>query len=205
MRIVTVSREFGSGGRELGKRLADELGFAYYDKEVITALAEKIKLDENAVSGMNREDGLSGAPITHSRTISSRDAAQKNMFTYAREHKVIKELALKGDCVIVGRSADAILKDYDPFSLFVYADLPSRVARCVERADVDENLSEKELERKIKQIDKSRAQNYMLVTMEKWGNMHDYSLCVNTTGADIAKLVPFVADCALAWFERKRG
>ena len=204
MRIVTVSREFGSGGRELGKRLADELGFAYYDKELITALAEQIKLDEDAVSDMMETDSLPDVDITYSRTIASRESAgQKNVFTYAREHKVIKDLAAKGDCVIVGRSADAILSQYDPFSVFVYADLSSRVKRCVERADVDENLTEKELERKIKEVDKSRARGYMLVTMRKWGDMHDYSLCVNTTGADIASLVPSVADCARAWFERK--
>lgn len=204
MRIVTVSREFGSGGRELGKRLADELGFAYYDKELITALAENVKLDDNFLNELRQKENVQGVPITQNRTISSSDSARKNVFTYAREHKVIKELALKGDCVIVGRSADALLREYDPFSIFVYADLPSRVARCVERADVDENLSEKELERKIKEIDKARARNYMLVTMQKWGDMHDYSLCVNTTGTEISRLVPFVAECALSWFDRKK-
>lgn len=204
MRIVTVSREFGSGGRELGKRLADELNFAYYDKEIVAALAESVKLDENYLNDMLEKDIIPRMPITYSRTISARSSAQaQNMFLFARQHKVIKELAAKGDCVIVGRSADALLKEFDPFSIFVYADMPSRVQRCKDRAELDEGLSDRELERKIREIDKARARNYTLVSMEKWGDMHAYDLCVNTTDTVIKTLVPFVADFARAWFERK--
>lgn len=204
MNIVTVSREFGSGGRELGKRLADALGFAYYDKEIVSALAQSVSMDENYLNDLLEKDVMPRIPITFSRTISGCNSPQaQNMFLVGRQHELIKQLASKGDCVIVGRGADALLREFDPFSVFVYADMPSRIARCRARAGQDENLSDKELERQICEIDKARARNYRLVSSEKWGDMHAYRLCVNTTGTVIKTLVPFVADCAKAWFERE--
>ena len=203
MRIITISREFGSGGRELGKRLADALGFDYYDKEIVTAVAESMSLDENYLRGVLRKGIASQIPITFSNTLSgSTDFSAQNSKILAKQSSIIREIADKGDCVIVGRSADAILTEYDPFSIFVYADIDSRIARCKARATEDEQMTDKQWKKKIKHIDKTRAKNYDILAPTSWGDMHSYKLCVDVTNTEIKSLVPAVAEYAKIWFEK---
>ena len=103
MKLITVGREFGSGGRELGKRLADTLGFAYYDRELISAVAEKSELDEQYVAGLLEQGRVTGYPFTIRRTFSyGRMPQQNTMKVLIMQEKIIKELAAVGiDCVIV--------------------------------------------------------------------------------------------------------
>lgn len=205
MRIITISREFGSGGRELGKRLAEELGIAYYDKEIISAIAEKSDLDEAYVEKAVESGVLSRYPLTFSSTF----AHVPIMLNYdtkliQSQRKVILELASRGDCVIVGRNADTILADMKPLRIFVYADMEARVARCVKKAKKDEEkITPVEIEKMIKQIDKTRRRNFDFASDYEWGDKRGYDLCVNTTHAEIKKLVPNIASYAKAWFEGK--
>lgn len=106
------------------------------------------------------------------------------------------------DCIIVGRNADVILREYQPFNIFVCADTSAKVKRCVERAPAGENLAEKELIRKMKQIDKNRAQTREIIGGSAWGQREAYHLTVNTTDWEIKELVPAVADFAARWFGR---
>jgi cytidylate kinase len=203
MRIITVSREFGSGGREVGKRLADALGIAYLDREIVTAISDKCSLDEDFVE-RNIESGLLKMypPLTFSRTFTHMPfLVSGTADLLAQQHKVIKELATRGDCVIVGRGADEILREYRPFKIFVYADMPAKLERCRKRAAEDEKLSDRELERSIKQIDKARADNHNLLSPFKWGDKIGYHLCVNTTGVEIKDVVPPIAAYAKAWLK----
>ena len=174
--IITISREFGSGGRELGKRLADELGFAYYDREIITALAEE--------TGLNPD-----YPAIHHATAE----------LLGKQHRLIQELAAKGDCVIVGRAADIVLEESHPFNVFVYADMESKLVRCKKRAAVDEHLTDKDLIRKIRELDRARAEHHDLLSSTPWGKKECYHLCVNTTGKEIKKIVSGVASYYYAW------
>ncbi len=203
MKIITVSREFGSGGRELGKRLADELGISYLDREIVTAIAEKSSLDEDYVE-RNIESGLLRMyPVTFSRTFMHMPLIVSGTpDILSQQHRVILELASRGDCVIVGRGADIILREYSPFNIFVYADMPAKVERCRKRADEDEKLSDRELEKRIKQIDKSRAENHNIFAESRWGDKCGYHLCVNTTGIEIKTMVPHVAAYAEKWFKQ---
>ncbi len=203
MKIITISREFGSGGREVGKRLADELGFAYYDREIITAVADKHSLDVKYVESVSERGLPKSFPITFGRTFSYPDAAQQNYTKILiAERQFITDLAEKGkDFVIVGRAADIILKDYNPFNIFVYADMDSKVKRCMERADKSEKITERELMRKIKKVDAGRVTNRKLLTDSEWGERESYHLCVNTTGINIKTIVPAIAVYALKWFE----
>ncbi len=202
MRIITVSREFGSGGREVGKRLADVLGIAYYDKEIITEIAKEMELDERYVEHTLDSSPYNTFPLTFSRTLMMGSMVYNSApLIIAKQHKIIKELAKKGDCVIVGRGADAVLKSEDPFKIFVYADMDAKIKRCRERGD--EGLTDKDFERKIKQIDKARASSYGLVATHKWGDKAAYSLCVNTTGLEIKEIIPFIAQYADKWFKTK--
>lgn len=195
MKIITISREFGSGGRELGKRLADQLEFAYYDREIITEIAGKNELDEGYVTSI-LERGISHKfPVTFGRTFSYSAAAQQNATKLlVAQQRIIKELAAQGNCVIVGRSANIILHEYNPLNLFVYADMNSKIQRCRDRATEGEILNDNELRKKIKQVDAGRARYHELLTNLKWGAKEGYHLCINTTNLQIKELTPFVAN-----------
>ena len=125
MKIITVSREFGSGGRELGKRLAEHLQFDYYDGEILQGIAEKCKLSPDYVSKNLEGDGWQSFPITFRHSFQSGLYYQNTQVDLLlSQKKVLEEIALLGrDCVIVGRNANCILKEHSPFNLFVCADL----------------------------------------------------------------------------------
>ena len=204
MRIITVSREFGSGGREVGKRLADALGVAYYDREIISEVAEKSALDENYVEYALEKGLLHDFRFTFSHTFSHISMLNDNVCElFMVQNKVLRQLAEKGDCVIVGRSADAVLDDCQPFKLFVYADLPSKLARGRQRAGVDESMSDKELEKMIRQVDKARANYHSIVGNTGWGKRESYNLCLNTTGLTIKSFIPLLADYVNLWFDAR--
>lgn len=204
MNILTISREFGSGGRELGKRIADILGYSYYDREIITAIAEKHNYDENYVESMLESRFPFSMPITYGRTFSYTDATgQQAIQLLSTQYKLLREFASKGNCVIVGRSANIILEDFDPLNIFVFADMDSKIKRCRERAPDNEKLSDFEMKRKIKQIDTSRAKHQKFLSEQKWGNKEGYHLCVNTSGLDIKALSPVIAEFAKGYFEKR--
>ena len=203
--IVTISREFGSGGREVGKRLADELGYAYYDREILTALAVETGMDEDYVSHKLDQGSFRGYPVTFARTFSQIPSiCNTTVHLLSAQHKLIKELATKGDCVIVGRAADSILAAYNPVNIFVYADPASKLARCKSRETDDEHLTDKELMKQMKQIDKARAEHHDLVSSRPWGDKAGYHLCINTTGFEIKELVPVVSEFCKKWFRKDK-
>ena len=119
--------------------------------------------------------------------------AEQNNAIYREQSFLIKELAEKSDCVIVGRSADYILREKEPFKLFVYADLESRVERCRKRASEQEQLSDKELRRQILNVDKKRKKYYEFFTGQTWGERLNYDLCINTSRACIKDVVTAIA------------
>lgn len=205
MNIITISREFGSGGRELGKRLADFLGYDYYDSEIISAVARNSGMDENYVENTLSNHGWKNQAITFQSTLGSTAYVQSSKVALLLEQKkVIEEIAAMGkDCVIVGRNADVILQEYAPFNIFVCAQAQAKVRRCTERAMEGERLSEKELLRRMKQIDRVRSQTREIMSGSAWGQRDAYHLTVNTTDWKMKELVPAVADFALRWFGKE--
>lgn len=199
-RIITISREFGSGGRELGKRLSEAMGIAYYDREIITAIAEKSHLAQSYVQSIS-EKGTYVYPIHYGRTFSFRPVNQDNQTkVLVAQQQILQELAETSDCVIVGRCADVILHDYHPLNLFVYADMASKLIRCREKAFCDEALSEKAMEKKIRQVDAGRAHYRQLLADSKWDAKENYQLCINTSGTVIKNLIPPILSYANCWF-----
>lgn len=189
--IITISREFGSGGRELGKRLADELGLKYYDKEIIQRIADDTNYDSDYI---DRLLSSTMGSLSYRNSFSSLGLSINQRMTIdclVAQERVLKEIARKGDCIIVGRAANAILADYNPFNIFVYANMDSKIKRC--RSYGNDDLSDKELTRRIKAIDNTRKKYYQAVAFDKWGNMNDYNLCINTSNVEIKKLVKVVA------------
>lgn len=204
MNIITISREFGSGGRELGKRIADLLGYSYYDREIISKLAEKYDFDESYVESVLEGRNAFNVPITYGRTFSYTDATgQQAIQLLSSQYRLLREFAEKGNCVIVGRCANVILEDFNPLNIFVYADMQSKIDRCRERAPKDENLKDSELKRKIRQIDANRAKQQRFMSDKKWGAKEGYHLCVNTSGLEIKTLAPVIADYAKGYFTNR--
>lgn len=204
MKIITISREFGSGGRELGKRLADQLGFDYYDREIIIAIAKKQGLNETYVERALDNRIWQSVPLTFRRSLFGASVLQSPQTDLLLEQKrVIEAIAQTGkNCVIVGRNADVLLKKEHPFNIFVCADMEARIRRCMERTSEGEQLSKKELEQNIRRIDKNRAATREILTDSKWGQCNTYHLTVNTTGWMIKELTPAVADFVEHWYTK---
>lgn len=194
-RIITIGREFGSGGRELGRRLAEELEIAYYDREIVTEIVKRTQLAEEYVTDVEESRLLPLMPITIGQTFALHldPLVQQQQTVFREQTKVIEELADKSDCVIVGRCADYILREQKPFRLFVYADMEARMARCRERGKLDNDLSDRELRRKIIGIDKERARYYRFYTEQEWGEKIYYDLCLNTSGVNMKKAAQALA------------
>ena len=205
MKIITISREFGSGGRELGKRLADILGFDYYDREIISAIAEAKGMDEGYVENAIETHAWQSILLTYRSSFSANVIVKMpDIQLLLEQKKVIESIGNSGrDCVIVGRNADVILADYKPFNIFVCADMETKIQRCIDRAAEDEQLSRKDIEKKIRRIDKNRARTREMTTGKRWGVSESYHLTLNTTDWDIKLLAPAVADLAKRWFEKE--
>ena len=171
MNIITISREFGSGGRELGQKLAESLRYDYYDRQIITSIAKASGLNENYV-----ENALTlhnwRTQITLNCTLTSLNSPtilQTQVGLLQEQTRVIQEIGSVGrNCVIIGRCADLLLKQYKPFSLFVCASMDAKVRRCIERTKEEESTSPKELKKQIQRIDKNRAQTRQLLSDSPW-------------------------------------
>lgn len=193
--VITIGREFGSGGRELGRLLAETLGIEYYDKEIIAEIAKNTELSEQYVKQVVEKNPHELFPITVAHTFSYIDTQeiQQKQMIFMEQEKVIKKMAETSDCVIVGRCADYILQDFKPFRIFVYADMDSKVERCLARSENPDELPRKKLIKQIKSIDKNRARYYNYYTGKTWGDMLNYDICINTTNVNILDLVPHIA------------
>lgn len=205
MQIITINREFGSGGREIGKRLADGLGFAYYDRYILEELSKKLALDENYLERTLETNWTQFMPF--GQTLTTNKFSTQNSLLLAEQHKLVKQLASQGNCVVVGSNADLILEEFNPLRIFVYADMQSKIARCRARETESEKLSDHELEQKIKSIDKGRSTKHDMVTsVYPWGDKRGYDLCINTSNTVIKDIIPAMKQFAVSWFkERNHG
>ena len=199
-KIITISREFGSGGRELGKRLAEHLGLDYFDGEIVEELSKETNLDKDYLTG-KLEKAVAHYPASVARSFSRIAGASNSAMLIAKQQKVIKALAQDKDCVIVGRGADSVLADMKPYKIFVYADMSSKIARCKSRMEGGEAASDKTVERQIKSVDKNRKALNDLYSSHVWGDKSGYNLCVNTTGMVIKDIIRSIAEIITQYFD----
>ncbi len=192
-KVITISREFGSGGREFARRLADLLNIAYYDREIISELAKRTNLAEEYINNLGEQRPAPLFPITigHSMSPVTSGIWEQQNALFIEQTNLLKELAEKSDCIIVGRCADYCLSDFNPLKLRIYAELDSRIARCKSRAPQGETLTDREYKQRINEIDKNRAKYYQFYTGRKWNDPINYDLCINTTDKDIKKLAEY--------------
>ncbi len=182
-KVITISREYGSGGRTIARLLADKLGYAYYDKEIIKAIADKTNLAEEYIKQTMRQRNavfFTSAAYGMTPMNDYNDAFFTNQCNVTAElSRVLTEMAERSDCVIVGRSAEYFLRKYDPFRVFIYADRDFRLARRLGDEE-DRELTEKEVLKKLQNVDKVRARYYSDITGGKWGARENYDLLINS-------------------------
>lgn len=195
-KVITIGREFGSGGREIGKRLAEMLSFAYYDKEIIQEISKRTNLATEYVQRIVEQRPIVYYPITTGVTLHSNysDVLIANQTSIISElSNALNDMADTSNCVIVGRCADNILRDRNPLRIFVYADKGDKMVRCRQKAPENEKLSDKELAKMMNQIDKNRARYYQDMTGNKWGHKENYDLMINTSSIDIKTACAMIA------------
>lgn len=206
MKIITISRQFGSGGREIGKRLADICGFDYYDREIIAAIAKNKGLDETYVESELERPIWQTVPLTYGRSFANAAYISPKTDLMIEQKNVIEDIAKLGrDFVIVGRCADVYLEKYNPFNIFVCAPMEARIKRCVEYEGIREDkTSQKAIEHNIKKIDKARAEMRALAAQSEWGDAAAYHLCINTADWEIKELASEIGKFAAVWFEKHK-
>ena len=191
-RIITISREFGSGGRFIGEEVAKKLGIAYYDKNIIIDIAEKSGLSPECVQE-NAE--LSPKKGLFAYAFAGRDITGKSVedMVYEAQRKVILDLAEKESCVIIGRNADYILKDRDDvLNVFIHGDMPEKIQRIIHLY----NLEEQEAVKMMADTDKRRMINYNFYTEQKWGKASNYTLCLNSSQLGYNRCEAIIMECS---------
>lgn len=175
--IITISREYGSGGRMIGKMVAEKLGIAYYDKEIIARVAEKTGFTEDFIE-KNGEYSPSKSIFAYSVIGRDRSGTSMNDYIFSVQRKIILDIAEKGPCVIVGRCADDILSEYEnALHVFVYGENEDKIKKVM----ASNAVSEKEALKLMKITDKKRSINYNYYTDRQWGKTQNYDICLNSS------------------------
>lgn len=190
-RIITISREFGSGGRFIGEKVAKKLEIAYYDKNIISQIAEKSGLSPEYIQE-NAE--LSPKKGLFAYAFSGRDITGKSVedMVYEVQRNIILELAEKELCVIIGRNADYILKDRDDvLNVFIHGDMPEKIKRITGLY----NVEEKEAVKMMADTDKRRRTNYNFYTDQNWGKASNYTLCLNSSQLGYDRCEMIIMEC----------
>lgn len=188
-KIITISRQFGSGGRTIGKLAAEKLGLRCYDREIISRIAMDSGLAEDYVSEASEHTEQGGLFAT----LGEADymGSSNRLTIWSTQCKVLKEIAAKGPCIIVGRCADYVLRDeYDLLKVFLYADADVRAERIVnEYGESDVNPK-----KRLKDKDKRRKAYYEIYTDQRYGDPLNYDLCLNTGTFGIEGCADLIAD-----------
>lgn len=190
-RIITISREFGSGGRFIGEEVAKKLGIAYYDKNIINQIAEESGLSPDYIqesAELSPKEGL------FAYAFAGRDITGKSLedMVYEAQRKVILELTDKESCVIIGRNADFILKDRDDvLNVFIHGDTPEKIQRITRLY----NVEEQKVVKMMVDIDKRRMANYNFYTNQKWGKASNYTLCLNSSKLGYDRCEKIIMEC----------
>lgn len=190
-KIITISRQFSSGGREVAKRLSDKLGIMYYDNEIIEQIAEKTNLCPEYIKNMSEKFNINEYSLTFSHAFANIPTPVE--LIQKTQNEIILELA-KEDCIIVGRCANHIIKE-KTFKVFLYAsDMEGRINRCYDKVPEDRDIPRKKMEKQILSVDKQREKYHSFYGDKNWSSMSNYDICVNTSTLGIKNSVDVIAD-----------
>ena len=203
--VICLGREYGSGGHNIGRRLASMLGFEYYDKQLLDEAARNSGISQEYFARSDER-----APGSLSHTLSGGLFGGGGLFMYGNslsgesifrfQSEAILDIASRCSCVIVGRCADYVLRERaDVLSVFITAPLPDRVQRIVQR----ESLSEEQAREKAKKVDKARKEYYNFFTDKRWGRAASYDLCVDSSVLGEQGTARFIGDFVQAFLRQE--
>lgn len=198
--IITIARQYGSGGREIGEKIAEILGIPIFDKQLITDAASKGNLNEEVIK---RTDETAANSLLYTLAMGSNTVGTTMHFGYKMpindklfilQSEVIKEYAKAGSCVIIGRCSDYVLRDEENvFRLFIYGDLEHRKARVAARHP---EIKSSQIMDVINKTDRRRASYYNFYTGNKWGKYDNYDMAINSSTLGIQGTAELIARCA---------
>lgn len=184
--VITISREYGSGGRYIGQLVAEKLGIKFYDKSFITKVAEKTGLSEEYIEkNEQKREKLSNLNTGYYSGINNADEL------YLKESEIIKDIASKESCVIIGRCADFILKDNTNVTkIFIYSNMEDKIKRATEIYGLSKEKAKKEINR----INKLRANHYKYYTEKDWDDYENYDICINSDSLGVEKAAELICN-----------
>lgn len=191
--IITIARQYGSGGREIGKRLSEKTGYDYYDVEILDKASQNSGLTKETIARYDEKlkDGWMNLSAGMS-SLSGREYLSIPVKAVAAQFETIREIGKKGSAVIVGRCADYVLKDQDNvLTVFIYADMKYRIDRVAQR----NRISPGEAEQRIRITDKNRAAYYNYYTDRNWGKSQNYHLSIDSGYFGIENSVVLLEAC----------
>ena len=195
--VITISRQVGAGGTVLGKKIADALGYDYYDKKILELASAKTGISEEVFERAEKEHNsflYSLATANYAGYSASLFNIEMNTSDnlFAIQSNIIKEIAQKGNCVIVGRCANQVLdEEKDVLKVFLHADKDFRVANVAEQ----NNIILKDAEALVKKLDKKRAAYYNFFTSGTWGDASDFDISINTSKISFSKAADLIINC----------
>lgn len=189
--IITITREFGSGGHTIGQMVANELGYSFYDWNLVEKIAKETGFAKEFIERNGEEQGRFSTMLT-----SSSFGFNLNEQLFEAQGRVIFELARKGSCVFVGRCADYLLRN-EPAAMccFVYANSESRKARILQ----EYGQTEVPIEKRMRDKDKRRIAHYQYFTSRKWGKAFYYDLCIDTSRISLKEAASLICSMAKAY------
>ena len=189
-KIITIGREFGSGGHEIGLKLADALHVPFYNKLLVSMVAEEGEFAQEFLDEMDEKVDIHIAPFLATRSSYSIYQQPMSDRIFFRQTEIIRKLADDGPCVIVGRCADYVLADRkNVIRIFLYGDIEDRIARKGKMLGMEGD----DLKKHVVNTDKKRARYYRHYTGLKWGEKENYDLCINTSKTGIDGAVKAIA------------
>ena len=193
--IINIGRQLGSGGREIARLLANDLGYKFYDKELLNLAAKESGFSEKVFEKNDEHKGFlrsllcMHAPHIGDNSFYKSDFSQESLFLFQSD--AIKKAATDGACVFVGRCADYVLREYDNvINIFLTADMKQRIERVIKRHNCDDVMACKI----INSQENERASYYNYYTGQKWGYAENYDLCINSSILGIEGTVAFIRD-----------
>ncbi len=196
-KIITITRQYGSGGHEIGKALSEKLGIGFYDKELISLAAKESGVSPEVFAMADEKPtnsllySLSTGLYNYGNGFSTGGMGDLpvNDKLYILQHKIIKEKADSERFVVVGRCADYILREHENVvKVFIYADINARVRRAIARHDINPSRAKQA----VMKTDKNRANYYSFYSGQKWGAPENYDLCINSTKLSVEQCVSII-------------
>ena len=201
-KVITISREFGSGGRLIGKRLAEKLGVPYYDKELLDRIAEESGFSKEMIEGAEKK-AKNSFLYSLASAIGTGEAGPETLSLNERfflaQFETIRKIAEEGSCVIVGRCADYILRGVpQAVNVFIYAEEEDKITRAVE----EYGIPEKDVRKVMRDTDKARANYYAYHTGRRWGDYLNFNLCIDSGYLEIDDIVDLIINYSDKMIER---